>query len=433
MFAVLLPALNIRGNRSPYLWWFHKLLSAMGDEAGYMCGDEYYRESSQLLAEGRQEANPELARHYRYHLPDGPTLKNLKRADIPNQVWYSIEARYPANPLAAFRHYCLEEDAVLYAAITDALDRLGALGESIEAVVTCVNCATLKSLCHTKNLPLLHVELGPLRQPTYLQTAYFDFSGVNGETEAKSRFLATDQTMPERNSQDMIAYLRHLFLLKRMPAPAHPETDLGLCLQVEDDSNIICYSHGHSSLSLINDARHLLVEKHVAPPILVRTHPGSYFSIRHLPAGLIPDDSSSSLAFALRCKRIHTINSGLAVESLLMGRNTIVRGDSPFAFCVDAETGKGDPKALTFFLLNYLVPWQIAFSPEYLRWRLGKPSEHEIKQYHLDEFMQDKIKQLELQVNELERQLDEIRSSIAWRLSYPLRALIKHARRLWDR
>lgn len=433
MIAVLLPALNIRGNRSPYLWWFHKLQHAMGDQAGYICGDEYYREPSQLLAEGRQEASPGLASHYRYRLPDGPTLAKLVRADIPPPVWQAIESRYPANPLAAFRHYCLEEDAGLYEAMANALDRLAALGGPLEAVVTCVNCATLKSLCRNRNLPLVHVELGPLRQPAFLQTAYFDFSGVNGETEAKNRYVATDQPHPANPEQDMIGQLRHLFLLRPLPSNNQPQAELGLCLQVEDDSNIVCYARDHSSLSLINDAQLLLAERHIAPPVLVRSHPVSYFSLRRLPAGLVPDDSASSLAFALRCKRIHTINSGLAAEALLLGRNAIVRGDSPFAYCADTETGQGDPNALAFFLLNYLVPWQIAFSPEYLRWRLGKPSEREIRQYHLDEFMQDKIKQLEQQVSELERQLEEIRSSFAWRLSYPLRALIRHVRRLLRR
>lgn len=433
MFAILLPALNIRGNRSPYLWWFHKLLHAMGDQAGYICGDDYYREPSLLLAEGRQEASPELASHYQYQLPDGPTLNNLARADIPLAVWHAIEGRYPANPLASFRHYCLEEDSELYGAMANALDRLEALGGPLEAVLTCVNCATLKSLCRNRSLPLVHVELGPLRQPVFLQTAYFDFSGVNGETEAQARYLASGMPPPPGQDRDEINHLRHLFLMQRPPLEEPPEADLGLCLQVEDDSNIICYAHGHSSLSLINDARAQLAEEQIAPPVLVRAHPGSYFSIRHLPAGLAADDSASSLAFALRCRRIHTINSGLAVESVLMGRNVIVRGDSPFAFCVDAETGNCAPSALAFFLLNYLVPWKIAFSPEYLRWRLGNPSEIDIRQQHLDAFMQDKIKQLEHRVSELERQLEEIHASFAWRLSYPLRALIKHTCRLLGR
>lgn len=429
MFAVLLPALNFRGNRSPYLWWFHKLLSEFGNQAGYICGDEYYRDPAQLLAEGRQEASADLAAFYRYRLPELATLTNLPHADIPIRVWQTIEAIYPANPLAAFRHYCLEEDAGLYQAISNSLDQLCACIGPLEAVITCVNCATLTQVCRARKLPLVHVELGPLRQPAFLQTAYFDFSGVNGNTEARQRYEAAPSTYPN-HELDTREQLNQLFLMDRKPNQDQPETDLGLCLQVEDDSNILCYAHGHSSLSLINEARRSLADKTVTAPVLVRAHPGSYFAIRHLPPGMIQDDSPSSLVFAMRCQRIHTINSSLAVESLLMGRNAIVRGDSPFSFCVDQELGKGNPVALTFFLLNYLVPWHLAFTPKYIRWRLSKPAERDIEKVHKEGFMQEKIRLLELRVGQLEQELADIRSSLAWRLTYPLRMLIQLCSRL---
>lgn len=425
MFAVLLPALNFRGNRSPYLWWFHKLLSELGDQAGFICGDEYYQEPAQLLAAGRQEASTELADFYRYQLPTRAILTNLPHTDIPVQVWQTIEARYPANPLAAFRHYCLEEDPELSMAIANALDQLSASIGPLEAVITCVNCTTLAQLCRSRNLPLLHIELGPLRQPAFLQTAYFDFAGVNGNTEARERYVASEYTTHADSDKCTQEQLRRLFLMERLPEHDPPDINVGLCLQVEDDSNILCYAQGHSSLSLINDARRSLADKAIAAPVLVRAHPGSYFSIRHLPPGLIPDNSPSSQAFATRCRCIHTINSGLAVESLLLGRNAIVRGDSPFSFCADPVTGRGNPMALAFFLLNYLVPWQLAFTPEYIRWRLSKPDEQDIRKVNQEGFMQEKIMLLERQVVELERQLAAIRSSFAWRLTYPLRVLIR--------
>lgn len=424
MFAVLLPALNFRGNRSPYLWWFHKLVSELGDQAGYICGDEYYREPAQLFTEGRPEASAKLAEFYGYQLPASERLANLPRADIPVQLWQSIEARYPANPLAAFRHYCLEEDQALFAAISHALETLRELIGPLEAVITSVNCATLRQVCHARNLPLVHMELGPLRQPMYLPTTYFDFSGVNGQTEARDRYLASGNSMhdPHLLTRDQLS---QLFLLEGMLAHELPDTDLGLCLQVEDDSNILCYANGHSSSSLINDARRLLGNETINPPVRVRTHPGSYFSIRHLPPGLTADDSPTSLAFAMRCQRIHTINSSVALESLLIGRSAVVHGDTPLSFCVDPETGRGDPVALDFFLLNYLVPWQLAFTPAYLRWRLGRPTERAIRKVHLEGFMQEKIRLLELRVGKLEQELADIRSSLPWHLTYPLRVLTR--------
>lgn len=425
MFVVFLPALNFRGNRSPYLWWFHKLHSALGDQAGYICGDEYFRPPEELLAEGRLEASSTLAERYHYRLPEPATLSNLLRADIPVTVWQSIEALYPANPLAAFRHYSLQEAPLLFKAINQALDQLNNTTSPLEAVITCVNCATLTKVCKERGVSLIHIELGPLREPQFLQTAYFDFSGVNGNTEAHSRYLASNYIANDDSEEDLQLLLCDLLLLQKPPKSEEASFELGVCLQIEDDSNIVCYSNGHSSLSLINDARRAIAEKKVSPPVLIRSHPGSHFAIRSLPSGLAIDSAPSSLAFAKRCKRIQTINSGLAVEALLLGRNAVVLGESPFSFCSERLTGQCINPALQFFLMNYAVPWGIAFTPDYIRWRLGHPTEPDIRNRHMKALMNEKIRHLEQKIVNLEQQLEEIRSSLSWRITLPLRKLIR--------
>ena len=206
--------------------------------------------------------------------------------------------------------------------------------------------------------------------------------------------------------------------------------DLGLGLQIEDDSNVVCYANGHSALSLINNARRSLFDGDIEPPVLVRPHPGSFFSLRTLPVGLELDTSESSVDFVVRCKRIQAINSGVAVEAVLLGRAVFLRGECPFGFCVIPENGECKRAEFSFFLLNYLVPWHLAFQIDYIRWRLRKPVEREIRQRHLEGFMQEKIRLLELRVRELEcslreseEQLTRIKSSFAWRLLCPIRVL----------
>lgn len=431
MFAVFLPALNFRGNRSPYLWWFYKFSSEFGAQAGYISGDEYYRDPSELLAEGRIEASEGAANLYRYALPDQSRLNKLSLDVIPEKVWETFEARHGANPLAALRHYCLEYDHELRAAMASALEAFASRHGQPEAVITCVNCATLKNLCISLGIPLVHLELGPLRPPFFLQTAYFDFSGVNGATESERRFASTkDSAVRESIASHSVEALCRLFMIERPNGYDKPDADLGLGLQIEDDSNIVCYANGHSSSSLINHARRLLSQRSIMPPVVVRTNPGSYFSLHSLPDGLEMDRSQSPIDFVMRCKRIATINSGISVEALLLGRDALVYGDSPFQYCITPETGQCNAPAFAFFLLNYLVPWELAFKPEYIRWRLDKPSEDEILRRHLEGYMQEKIRLLEIRVAELESQLAGIQSSWAWRLTYPLRALHRFLRRL---
>ncbi|UUZ65751.1 hypothetical protein LP417_15980 [Polaromonas sp. P1-6] len=431
MFAVFLPSLNFRGNRSPYLWWFYKFLSEFGERAGYICGDEYFLDPKIHLDNARSEASDEIARHHQYQIPDCKLLSELPRADIADHVWQSLERLFPENPLAAFRYFCLNDDELLSKALTQALDQLESSCGEIEAVITCINCATLQRLCNEKNLPLLHIELGPLRSPQYLQTAYFDFSGVNGGTESRQRFNAVDASVNDLSKWHEVDVLRSLFMMaKRRPSQAEPRIDLGIGLQVEDDSNIICYSNGFSSLTLLNNSRRLLAEKRIKAPVLVRGHPSSFFSPKNLPPGLSVDQSESAIDFIQQCKEIHTVNSSLALESLLQGRKAVVYGDSPFAFCIDINTHQCDESALSFFLLNYLVPWKLAISVDYIRWRLGNPVEGAIRDVHVEFYMREKIRLLEARVAELEQtvmerdgQIAQLKSSFSWYLSYPLRVI----------
>lgn len=430
MFAVILPALNFRGNRSPYLWWFHKLLSELGTQAGYVCGEDYFRDPSDLLRDGRIEAGTEMARAYHYRLPDREVLAQQLRADVPVKAWQSLESRYPGNPLAAFRHYCLEDDDLLRSALAAALDELSRSLGNLEAVITCVNCVSLKRLCSERGLPLIHVELGPLRGPLYLQTAYFDFSGVNGSTEAQHRFTAVGREPWDATAWADSDLLRSLFVMCQPLSKPEPTAELGVCLQVEDDSNMLCYANGHSTISMISHARRLVTTGAVAAPVLVRPHPSAQFVLRYCPPGLVQDESLTSREFIYRCKSIQTINSSVAVEAALLGRPVYLYGDSPLAFALDPETGLCNSSALAFMLLNYLTPWTLAFSPAYIRWRLGNPSETEIRERHLEAFMKDKVRLLEQRVNELEqaladsqRQFREVHGSLVWPLMHPLRSL----------
>lgn len=424
MFLVFLPALNFRGDRAPYLWWFHKLLSSFGEEASYVCGAEYFCDPKHLSARGGLEFHSESARLHEYRVPDKKTLDRQVRVDIPLETWMTLEAKFPANPLAAFQHYCLVEDEHLCAAIETALDQVTTRVGPLEAVLTCVNCASLQRVCRQRNLQLLHLEIGPLRRPHFLPTAYFDFSGVNGRTESEHRYNDAKRDTLLQDCRFTIEQLRALLMAQRLESTP-PSTDLGLALQIEDDSNLICYGQGFTTPTLINHARQQVMAERIAPPVLVRTHPGSFFSIRTLPRELAPDPSAHSPEFIMRCRRIDTINSGTAAEAALLGRSVRIYGDSPITFCLRTDLDEWDADALVFFFLNYLVPWGLAFQPEYLRWRLGHPTEQEIRQRHVEALMKERIRILESRITELEQavaerdqQLAQIRSSLLWRSAF---------------
>jgi hypothetical protein len=175
------------------------------------------------------------------------------------------------------------------------------------------------------------------------------------------------------------------------------EFELGLPLQVEDDSNLLAYANGYSNFELIHTALQF------TPPekLLIRQHPSGSLDYSHATWKPINvDQSTTSLDFIRRCRRIATINSSVALESLLLGRPTCILGDSPFRFIAGGSlpelflqpAGWTSERVtqLNFAVLGYLIPEAMLFNEEYYRWRLGRPAEREIYRTHL-EYYRDQL------------------------------------------
>ncbi len=59
-----------------------------------------------------------------------------------------------------------------------------------------------------------------------------------------------------------------------------------------------------------------------------------------------------------------------------------ILGDCSYAFCNVDEVDERIER-LTFYLFAYLVPFELLFNAEYIRFRLASPSEHEIINKHV--------------------------------------------------
>ena len=148
-------------------------------------------------------------------------------------------------------------------------------------------------------------------------------------------------------------------------------------LQVEDDSNIIAYSHNFTNISLISYVR----QQHTLENILVRAHPGSLFRLRDDIFSI--DASANSLEFIQKCHSIYTINSSVGLEALLCEKKTNILGDCSYAFVAEEASGPTRVNAMAFYLFAYLVPFELIFNLEYLRFRLDHPAELDIVRKHL--------------------------------------------------
>lgn len=372
MIAAFLLPFPLRGYRAPYLWVYYRLLSSFGEHMLFVASEDYTRDPEYWQAQNRWEMQPGNAQRLHYQVPTREDMAAHEYGFLSEAVYEALLADSGGNPIAAFRRLLSERVPCLDAAFAEILSQPSA--EGIEAILTWCNCPSLSAAAEEKGIPVVHLELGPLRWPQYRPTAYLDFSGVNGNTEVERRYL--ESGFRPGAGLDIAGLRRFFYQAGEGETPA-ARFDLGVALQVEDDSNLLAFGHGFDNQSLLVYA-HL---RHPGGGVLVRGHPGSLFALK--PDWYQVDDSPNSVAFLRRCERILTINSSVGLEAMLMGKPVEVLGDCAHRFIAEAGDAPERVARLAFYLFAYLVPMDLIYDAGYLRFRLGQPSEYEIALRHL--------------------------------------------------
>lgn len=372
MIAAFLLPFPLRGYRAPYLWVYYRLLSSFGERMLFIASEDYTRDPEYWQAQTRWEMQRGNAQRLHYQAPTREIMDGHDYGFLTETVFEALLADSGGNPIAAFRRLLSERVPCLDAVFAEILSQPSA--EGIEAILTWCNCPSLSAAAEQKGIPVVHLELGPLRWPQYRPTAYLDFSGVNGNTEVERRYL--ESGFRSGVGFDIEALRRFFCQAGDGETPA-ARFNLGVALQVEDDSNLLAFGHGFDNQSLLVYA-HL---RHPDGGVLVRSHPGSLFALK--PDWYQVDDSPDSVAFIRRCERILAINSSVGLEAMLMGKPVEVLGDCAHRFIVEAGDEPERVSRLAFYLFAYLVPMDLIYDSAYLRFRLRQPSEFEIVIRHV--------------------------------------------------
>ena len=379
MLTIFLPPFPFRGVEAPYLWVFYKFLHESEEALHFLMSPSYLQSTQYFVDAQRWEVEASSYDHLGYSSPSEDVLAKHHFSHFDDNVFTQLMESSGNNPILAFKRLLTERIPFLEKAIEAMLFSPGR--EKPDAIVSCLNCPSLEAVAEASGVPVIHIELGPLRAPNYRWTAYFDFSGVNGNTEAESRFQKVASTFDDQPTT--VEKLREFFIACDYDfAPSTPDRSVGVPLQVEDDSNLIAYSNGYDNNSLIAYARHL--EK---KDLLIRAHPNSQFAPKTIDSEI--DDSANSIEFIGKCREIITINSSVGLEALLFERKVTALGDNSFAFINQATSEQDKVNRLGFYLFSYLIPFDAAFSPSYIRFRLQSPSELEILKWHMKTYGHD--------------------------------------------
>lgn len=382
-----------RNTNPPLTWVYFRQLGQLPPEEVEYVGSPGYFEDPVTVQESRPwEISPEVQQRFGFGIPSTEQVAGCRQHWVDLDLYDKLLSDQPSG-LRAWASLMTRPYAPLCSRLEEVF-REAASRAPIEAVLTWCNCASLRKVAQRFKVPVIHNELGALRAPTYQRTVYFDFCGVNAYTEAEQRYQrfkaeAERERTPLFSMKELRALIGGPALASVDFSDASHEYDLGLALQVEDDSNLIAYGNGFSNYELI-----LTAIQHMAPkPVLVRTHPHGALDYHRIAwKGVQFDDSPTSVEFVRRCRSVVTINSSVGLESLLLGRQACILGQNPFDFMaarrideVLSQTGVSPELVmqLNFAVLAYLVPEQLLFDLPYYRWRLQRPAELDVYRLHV--------------------------------------------------
>lgn len=372
MFAVFLPPYPFRGVKAPYLWLFLKYLHCSNEKILFITSPDYIEVINDETQHSRWEFDAASMASLGYSIPDEQSLARHEYLYLDHAFYETMLAQHHHDPIKSFTTFLTESISELENELFSLLTK--EIIQRVDAFVSICNCPSLEKVARALNKEVIHLEIGPLRAPMYRNTAYLDFTGVNGNTEARARYESCQTEIDITCSMNDL----HRYFLEAISLPSSSENQVaGIVLQVEDDSNIIAYSHDFTNISLISYVR----QQHALENILVRAHPGSLFRLRDDIFSI--DASANSLEFIQKCHSIYTINSSVGLEALLCEKKTNILGDCSYAFVAEEASGPNRVNAMAFYLFAYLVPFELIFNLEYLRFRLDHPAELDIVRKHL--------------------------------------------------
>jgi hypothetical protein len=234
------------------------------------------------------------------------------------------------------------------------------------------------------SIPVIHAELGALREPYFKNSVYIDFKGVNGSTEFWERFqnymkLSKFDRLPLLTREELIETFSNSgstkYLLNTLHNPLNTY-DIGVPLQVEMDTNVILYNNNITLFDIVN------IALRESSKVLVRNHPLAVMQYNGNINNATLDDSINSLDFISKCRKLYTLNSSVGFEALLLNKDVTFFGDSPFSK-IPLLNEEDKLEALNFACFCYLVPYKSFLNEDYLNFRVfNKGNELEIAKYN---------------------------------------------------
>ena len=387
-------------NEAPFLWWFYMGLDFAKKNNAAIIAQEVYCDTpvSVFAANGRAEAFNKafVDEHWGYALPKNKDLKDPRLYKIPDELLAPI-IRGKGSISDAFCYLLTQPDEGFCAFLDRLIDRIESeCGERIEGFITLMAIPGLSKVAHDRGIPVIHIEMGCWREPTYLRTAFWDLEELQGGRTVERRWERFCREREEReipifSKRECLALLLQKEKLKLLNIyGSKPKKKIGVVLGYTVNEQVFCKTH-------LNDSELLyrVRKEYGTTNMLIRRHFGDPYGGQYPRYKEAMDKPGRSVPeFLQDCDTVVSLISGVGMEAMLWDRKAITLLPSPSYYASGHEI-EGEGKCagedfISFFAFCYLTPLEYLTDVDYLRWRLSGPTEREIYFKHLEFYFKKK-------------------------------------------
>jgi len=294
------------------------------------------------------------------------------------------------TPDAVFAYIRHEKDSKLTKNLTEALKKFQDY-YNLKVMFSFWPCPSLVESCKNVNIPIFFIDISAMRPPHTVPLHFFDSTATHSDSNFLTRYDSFKKTtknyFSNHTKQQLIDILvneefKSLFLNKDSN-----EYDIGIAMQ---SSWYIGRISGRKQPISNEELVSLVMENYTGEKILVRNSPSSHSQLSF--AGTQSDTSRNSIEFIKKCKKIITVQSNLAFESILCDKETYVLSDNVHKifskqFITNTQHNNNELDMLNYFIFGYLIPSELRFDKEYIQWRLNNPPENDIYKLHYEKIV----------------------------------------------
>ena len=340
----------------------------------------------------RNEYKETMMKQYGYSLYSQEERKEVQQFFIKKEFYEKLFKKY-GSELECALQLLNNRDEELEEIVEQFIQELYNQGETIEGILYFAACPlSIKEVAKKHNIPMVAYETGPIRSANYrCTTSYFCNNGLYDTNEIQSRFDNFKTQMPElpifSREEILTMFLEQKNLGYVSMIDKTPKYEIGIaggCALVVPYFAINKYMDHE----LVDD----ILEIYHPKDILVRLHPGDMYKATYrLPKY---DATSTPFPFLINSKRIAAVGSNLLFEAMLWKRVpcSLTKVMPASILCnedyISVAEKEDVEEFVNFFIFGFLVPSELAYDEEYLRWRNSKPSEKEIYMLHLKFYME---------------------------------------------